>query len=330
MIRALKFVKGAVAKKDFQPALTHFRIKDGTVVGFNGIIALSSPIDLDLTAYPQAFKFVQAIERCNATTTSIHLTPGGRLSIKSGSFKALIECNDQTEILDRILPEGVGAEVPGEIISAFKVLEPFMGTDASRPWSNGILLRGQSAYVTNNIIVAELWIGKELPEMNIPAMAIRELIRIGQEPIALSMAENSVTFHFDNGRWMRTQLLIDQWPDVSRMLDQKGDFKPLPEGFFTSVEMLEPFLDKEGHVYFRGNRVSTIPYPDGDEGGGAVVDTDGVPEYGAYNYEHLVSLKGVVSTIDFSVHPKACPFRGNKMRGIFMGMYDTSTESVTS
>jgi hypothetical protein len=32
MLDALKFVKGAVAKKDFVPELTHFRITGGRVV----------------------------------------------------------------------------------------------------------------------------------------------------------------------------------------------------------------------------------------------------------------------------------------------------------
>ena len=44
MLKALKFVQGAVSKKDLVPALTHFRIENGTVRSYNGMLALCTPI----------------------------------------------------------------------------------------------------------------------------------------------------------------------------------------------------------------------------------------------------------------------------------------------
>ena len=54
MLAALKFVQGAVARRDFVPALTHFYIADGFVKGYNGRIAICAPIDVDLVATPKA------------------------------------------------------------------------------------------------------------------------------------------------------------------------------------------------------------------------------------------------------------------------------------
>ena len=67
MLEVLKFVKGAVGKKDYVPALTHFQIADGRITGFNGKISLSSPIALDLECCPKAIPFVKAIEACTDT-----------------------------------------------------------------------------------------------------------------------------------------------------------------------------------------------------------------------------------------------------------------------
>jgi hypothetical protein len=321
MIDALRFVKGAVAKKDFQPVLTHFRITNGRVTGFNGILALSSPIPLDLTATPAAIPFVKAIEGCSDQVV-LYMTEAKRLAVKSGSFKAYINCSDDGEMLDAIKPEGRGCMLPGVIINAFKALEPFIGYDASRPWANGILLRGQCAYATNNIIVAQVWVGQELPEMNIPDLAIRELIRIGEEPLACTLGKNNITFHFNEDRWMRSQLLNTNWPNIDRLLDSVEElgpeFGPLPTGIFESVEKLKPFLSDEGRIYFRKDTLSTA-IADGE---GASVTLPGIPEYGAYHYEHLMSLKGIAEKIDFSKHPKPCPFRGPMLRGVIQGMRD--------
>ena len=44
MLESLKFVKGAVSRKDHVPALTHFQIKNGFVKGHNGTLTLCAPM----------------------------------------------------------------------------------------------------------------------------------------------------------------------------------------------------------------------------------------------------------------------------------------------
>lgn len=323
MLNALRFVRGAVARKDYEPALTHFRIHGGRVLGYNGAIALSSPIDLDVDASPQAIPFVRAIERCTSETTVVHMTPAGKLSLRSGSFQAFVACHDDSQLLDSIAPEGEGAEFAGEALNAMRALEPFIGSDASRPWSNGVLLRGQSAFATNNVILVERWIGKELPEVNIPAAAVRELLRIGEEPIAAQISDRSITFYFDNDRWMRSQLLNTDWPEaVERILGQcdRGAAVEPPAGLFDAVETIAPFTEIDGRVYFRSDKVTTCGA--GDDG--ATVMIDGVPPAGAFHYRHLLSLREIAQTIDLSqvAHERPCGFFGERLRGAAIGMRD--------
>lgn len=321
MINDLKFVRGAVSRKNYQPALSHFRIKDGRVMGYNGTIALSSPIAIDLNATPKAVPFVKAIERCKETT-SMHLTPGNKLSLKSGGFKALIECTDESEVLDSIQPEGVEIIFTEQLLKAFTALEPFIATDASRPWATGIFLNEQYAFATNNIIIAQYWIGSPVPTMNIPSSAIDELVRIGEQPISIRLAKNSATFFFAGDRWMRTQLLGEEFPvlSVEKILsnEPKEAMIPLPVGFFEAVEILVPFLAEEGRIYFRDGYISTSP----EDGAGASQEIVGLPTRGAFNYEHLMKLNGIATAIDFTGHPLPCPFRGERLRGVILGMVD--------
>lgn len=317
---ALKFVQGAVAKKDFQPALTHFRIADGRVMGYNGTIALSSPIDLDITAMPKATPFVKAIDRCEADTTAINLTETGYLSIISGKFRARIECSEDSEILSMIVPQGDPIPI-GPLLEAVEALLPFVGTDASRPWSMGILLQKYSAYATNNIILAEHWIGTEMPDINLPVSAVEELKRIGEEPIGVRLSNNAITFYFNGDRWMRSQLLSTSWPDIQTLLDNAGvgaHLEPIPDELYAVVENLKPFVGEAGRIYFREGRITTTSQGEI----GASYDFEGLPSSGAYHYKHLLSLQGRAKKIDFTFHPNPCPFLGGKLRGVFLGMID--------
>ena len=182
MLAELKFVQGAVAKKDFLPALTHFRIEDGRVRSFNGTLALSTPIQFDINCTPKAEPFIKAIQNCKETVT-MTMTPAGRLGIKSGSFKAFIECVEEENY--HAEPEGEEFDIDGEaLLKALQAVAPFIGDDASRPWSNGVLLKGQSAYATNNVMLVEYWTGTTFPIVcNVPKVAIREMLRIGEAPL---------------------------------------------------------------------------------------------------------------------------------------------------
>lgn len=321
MIHALKFVKGAVSKKDYQPALRHFLIKNGRVIGYDGVIALSSPIDLDIEAAPKAEPFIKAIERCEDETIAVNVTTVGRITLRSGKFQATIECIEDTEVLEHIQPEGKDF-IPGTtFLDAIRSLEPFIGTDASRQWAMGVLLRGQSAYATNNIIFAQYWMGEEMPEINLPVSGIEELTRIGEQPSRVQISENSATFHFSGDRWLRTQLLSTTWPDLDGLLNATfvvDGLREFPQGFFEGVATISPFVAIEGRIFFRDGYITTAP--EGDIG--ASVDMPGLPIRGAYHHKMLKLLEGVATHIDFSKHPKPCPFVGEKLRGVFQGMID--------
>lgn len=313
MLEALKFVQGAVAKKEFFPALSHFRIAGGSIKGYNGSMALCSPIALDLEATPKAIPFIKAIQTCR-DTVQLNLTPTGRLSVKSGSFKAFVECTEDP--FPEIEPEGETIHLDGKLLEALKVLSPFIAEDASRPWARGILFRGPSAYATNNVTLIEYWLGYHFPvEVNIPKPAVQELLRIGEEPAKVQVSEKGVTFHYDSGRWLRTQIYSTEWPDLSKVLDKESSPKPLPKSFYPSLLDVAPFVDEMGRVHLLGNRLATSP----DDGIGASVEI-ALSANGVYNIRQLQLLEGVASAIDLSMYPKPCLFFGERVRGAMVGM----------
>lgn len=317
MLTELKFVQGAVAKKDFIPSLTHFVIEDGTVRGYNGMLALCSPIPFDIECKPKAESLVKAIANCTETV-QLAMTAAGRLSVKSGKFKAFVDCLPDAST-PHVQPEGEHVAIDGgAMLQAIKVVSPFIGDDASRPWSNGVLLLGQSAFATNNITLVEYWTGSTVPRpLNIPRAAIKELLRIDEAPEAVQLTDTSITFHFSGQRWLRTQLFETKWPDLTKVLSRESNPKPLDDRLFEALKTLKPFADKAGRILFRGGgKIATHD----DETEGAGYEIEGFDHTGVYQLEMLMLLQNGVTSIDWSLYPSPCMFFGDRLRGAIVGM----------
>lgn len=314
ILPALQFVKGAVSGKDFTPALTHFHISESRIQAFNGHLALSSPINLDINATPKAIPFFKAIQNCTKTT-AIHLTPAGRLGIKSGKFKAFIPCTN--EVFPEMQPSGEKIKLENGFIDALKTLVPFIAEDASRPWSRGVLFKKQSAYATNNIILIEYWLGYDFPlEVNIPHAAVKELIRIGKEPEYLMVDDKSVSFIYNDDRWLRTNLLESKWPDFTEYLNQPSEQISIPKDFFEDIDSISPFVDDLGRIFFNNSNATTSLC----EGEGASVDLDMELNTSCFHVKQLLLLNNTAATVDFNQYPKPCPFSGKNLRGVIVGI----------
>ena len=317
MIDALRFVQGATKSIVLAPELEHYQIKDGRIVGYNGFMALSSPIDLEISAKPRAKLFHKALQSCG-DTVSIGMTPAGRLHVKSGGFSAFIPCRED-EIYEA-QPTGVEFRAPGGMLAAMRRLYGLISVDASRPWAMGLSIGGGAYTATNNIAVVQVWEGHDLPTFNCPRFAVAELIRIGQTPDSVRVdGNNSATFQWDNGRWLQTQLLSADWPAelIAKLLASGTPGQPIPEGFFEALEKIRPFIpDTSNTVCFAENRLIAGPHSEEISASHVV---DGLPPGPRFSEKVLTALVKEIETIDFSAYPKPCGFRGPNSRGIILG-----------
>jgi DNA polymerase III sliding clamp (beta) subunit (PCNA family) len=316
MLNALKFVKGSLSSKDVV-ALAHFVIEKETIRGYNGVIALCAPIPINLPpCKPRGDELVKAIGNCR-DSVNMALTTAGRLAVTSGKFKAFINCIEGET--PHVVAEGEPFEINGkDILAAFKTLFPIVGNNAAHPWSGGILLDGKSAFATNNIILAEYWLGSTLPHpVNIPKAAIKEMIRIGEEPIGALVLDQAITFLYPEGRWLRSQLLATTWPDIRAVLDKESNPVDIDDELFEALETIKPFTDdKLNRVHVNHTVLST--HTDLDVGASYELHSD-LGE-AVYTIDMLLLLKGFATSIDWTFYPKPCPFFGDRVRGVIIGL----------
>ena len=314
MLDALKFVQGSVAKKELVEGLTSFLIRDGQVQGFNGVIALGSPIELDIDCKPEAGPMIKAISNCDETV-QLTMMANGKLNIKSGPFRVAIRCIDKET--PHVFPEGDLYEIDGaRFVHGVKSVAPFVGSDASRPWACGILINNGSLFATNNVTIAEYWFGNQFPiDCIIPSVAIKEILRIKANPTHIQVSKNNVTFHYPEGRWLRTQLIDAEWPDIRRILNVQCNAHPVDPGLFEGLHKIKPFAEDRPRVYIE-NGLARTHYDDA-EGASFVLQDRSIT--GVYNIDILLLLENVVKTADFSLYPRPCAFFGENLRGVLIG-----------
>lgn len=311
MKEALKFVKGAVGKGD-DATQTHYHIGNNQIKSYNGIITLCSPIPLDIEATPSAAAFSSAIALCE-DTTSISVAKNNKLIVKSGPFKASIDCLPGES--PYMLPEGVEHPLSGPLLPTLKKLAHIIPKQSPHPWNRGMLLYENFVNVTDNAVLVQQWHPHVFPRRaNVPEDAIRALIRIGKEPASIQSSNKSITFHFEDGSWLKTKLLEDMWPkSVDDVLSAKSDQKPIPDVFFDAVEKIRPFTDIDTRA---------VAISDGfvAAGGTASYEVPGLCATGNYDADKLLLIKDIAETIDFSTYPQPALFYGDQLRGAVIGM----------
>lgn len=317
LIDSLKFVKSCYAKTDLVPNLTHFVIRQGRITSFNGEVAASCPIALDFDTAPHAGHFYQCVDACKE---AVSLTlEKDKLRIKSGGFKALVKCLDYSEV-PTIIPMGTEFSLGVDILPTVEKLIRIIEDDNPKPWANGMLMHGKSCYATNGRVLAEAFLGKLLPTLNIPKKALLELVRNGEEPEKLIISHDMIFFMLPGDKWIASKTLLTDWPfdTIKNILSAKPNYKELPAGFWEAIDSLYKFADKSGKVFFLGDVISTHAQMNED---GASFDCPGVLDRGIYDCRQLVAAKPMIDKADFEQYPSApALFFGGNIRGAIIGM----------
>jgi DNA polymerase III sliding clamp (beta) subunit (PCNA family) len=319
MIKTLNFVKGAVSTKDLVPVLTNFHFYDGRVQGGNGRITIDAPLDLggrNITV--PAVPFLKAITACDGAPV-LNITDAGRLTIKKGSFRSILPLADGlTFPLQTLDDQATATDKTDELIKKLRIIKPFIGDDASRPWSCGCLFADGYIYATNNVVMVRVpWGVPEGVRFNLPSFAVDELLRIGEQPdgFCFERSDTAVTFKYGD-RWLRSQLFDTDWPDVGAFFNDEA-LEPVPEGLRQAVEKILPFCpdSKFPLIILNSEGVSTA-----DGTMTASVGDMELPD-GRYRAEPLLAVLSHAISIDLTKYPAAVPFLGaGGLQGVMVGV----------
>jgi len=291
LLTALEFC-GAVLSKEGTPYETHVGLQNKWAVAFNGIIAAGAPIDEGLTIYPHGQSIIEALSKCEEGFSLTQLD-NGRLSIKSGKFKAVIPCL-ATDIMQDAIPDPMIASCSNAFKDAVEAVGVLANENAQHVLTASVLMNGASVISTNRVMIMEHWHGLDLPpNVPLPKEFVKALVSVKKNLVGFGFSNCSATFYFEDGCWLRTQLYSEQWPDVSRILELKGNLWSIDPNFFKALAAVAPFSE-DGCVYSDTNLLMSHA-----ENNGASYEVTGLPKGFVYPIKQLLMLKPFVKTIDY-------------------------------
>ncbi len=312
LLEALKFISVA-QHSDGTPMQTHCRIADGTVTGFDGGILAGHYIDETLNICPHTATLITALSKC-ADSISITQLDSGRLSIKSGKFRALVPCLNFDDI-PAMQPDSPCAALTDDLKTALAACVPLAHDDAQEPFMCAVLLQANTAVSTNRHVIIEAWHGIDLPpNILLPKSSALAIAKSSKSLKSFGYSANSATFFFQDDSFIKTQLYIDKFPAYENLLNLESNPWPLPAGFYEALETVNPFVE-DSKVYFFDDKISSSV----DPLNGTTYDIEGLKNGLIFNIEYLKLIRPHLHKIHFDVNERGLAlFFGENVRGGIM------------
>ena len=293
LVAALDFIACAITENSPEAWRGCVRFRDGYALAFNGIISAGCKVDEEFAACPQFGFLRRALEKASDTVAFTQID-ASKLAITSGKFKALIPC---------LQPDAIQ-----EISSGFEQIGPIVKESGTTVVEASLLLKAGSMVACDRVLLLEYWHGIDLPPgLVIPKAFVNAVIAAKKKIIGFGYSpEQSMTLHFEDGSWIKTQLFSVGWPDIDFLA--RGDINrcaPMPEGLFDAIAAVLPFSG-DGNVFFNGETISSHE----ERSIGASFEF-ACPSGYAYKGQRLLMMKGRASFIEFNAEHKMAFFFSN-------------------
>lgn len=317
LLQALEFVS-CVSEKIGAPFETHVGLKNHWAIMFNGIVAAGAPIEEELYCYPHTQDLLTALSKCEGTFSLTQLD-NQRLSIKSGKFKAIVYCLDPM-LMQEAIPDPQIVGINNSFKEAVEAVGVIASENAQHVLTASVLMNGSTVISTNRVMVLEYWHGLDLPpNVPLPKEFVTALTKQKKNLTGFGFSNNSATFYFEDGCWLKTQLYADSWPDMNRILSLRGNLWTIDPNFYKALDAVEPFSE-DGNVYFDTNLI--MSHAEAAEG--AQYECAGLPKGVIYPIKQLKIIKPFVKRIDYMADglndsSYCLVFEGDVIRGIIAG-----------
>jgi len=311
MKSSLDIIKGAVAKQDLVSLFKAIHSYDNRIQANNGRFAIDAPFKHGIDFTVPASTFINAIDH-SSDKRKVSIKDK-QLFVKDKDF--LVQMAMLPDEFPLKIPDGKKKKINVDLLSLLKLLRPFIGTDVTRIWSNGILLKNNFAYVTNNIVVARIRFEVK-DTISIPVYIIDEILRLDKQPTHIQIGKNDLTFYFDDKSWICGQQISMDWPDqLDEIIDNTEQGDKLPSGINEAMDKLSYFLEdvkitlSENSIYVGSGTTK------------AEVKQFSFPE-SAFNFESLREVFKKSTHFSCSEYPAPCPFYNeeNALTGVIVGM----------
>jgi hypothetical protein len=312
MRNAIKKVREAVSSKSPLAYLMHYYVDGSKVYASDGRVTAAAPCPIEGTFVVPAAELDAVMSKIEGELT-FDLQPD-KLVVKSGRFRSTIKTLDPAGF-SHLLPTVAPKPLSSSVFDNLARLRAFISDSATHPWALCAYLHGGYAYGTNNVVVARVKCDGEIEGL-LPCWAIDFILHRETRPTQVGWDDSHMAFWWEDGSWMRSQLVAGQFPPqaVSLLDDGFDGMVPISKDWkaaYEKVAALSEFEIRMDATAIRGGR-----------GAADALVEEATPQLGdlsiAFNPAFLTPVLAEATMWDLSKHPRV-PFEGDNIRGIIMG-----------
>jgi len=316
LVVALKFIKAAQNDDGHAEYMKHCYFQDGQVVAFDGVLAAGYPVSEIMNACPRTSLLINALERVRGAYSMTQLD-NASLVINSGAYRVNVPC--EVNNMFPVQPDEPLYDIGDSFKEAAEKAATFCTDGAQTVLQASIITLANSLAGTDNAVIIEAWHGWGMPSgLLIPVSFVNALKKIEHKLVKFGWTpDRSLTFYFENGAWLRTQLYQEPVPDIAAYLSkvEMSGCIPFPADFFTALDAVQQHAAGNS-IFIRDNTVCSHEV---DELG-AQYKCDGLPFTCVFNKKLMNKLRTIMENADFTRYPDRIVFTGKNVRAVMMKM----------
>jgi hypothetical protein len=316
LLTAMRFVSLA-QRATGPPETTHCRLFNMWANASNSVISVGHRIQEDIQVYPHTATLASALENLPDSSFALTLMEDNRLAIRAGEFESIVHCLNANE-LPVVGPDASSYVCDDRLAEALNIAGLLVADGATKVVNASIQIRNGSCLASNGNVIIEAWHGVSMPDLLIVpkafAVALHKAINSqGKSLYRVGFGSDSLTTHFEDGAWLKTQLWPSDTdlPDLMKFLNVPTTPVPIPEGFFEIVKRLEPFSE-DGQILITGGEfrvtkqsMKTYAVESAKHLRGLSIE---------FSIKSLLTIQPYVSKVHFNAAPGVSLFYGDTVR----------------
>ena len=233
--KAVEFCKLA-SNENAEQHTQHMTFINGYAYRYDGILAVAYPCADQISVAPLFEKFEQALKRVGNDFEI--LISDDKMIVKGGKLRAHVPVMSADDY-PAVPPDAMLIAVEDEAFRGHMTRVSRIASDtSSHVITASILLTNGFATSTDRNVLLQTRHGVFIDgSLSVPKTAIAALLKSGEKLLGFGYSEGSITFWFESGAFIRSQLYAQEWPDVDAFLPTTPEtHKQLPKDFFEAVE----------------------------------------------------------------------------------------------
>lgn len=314
----IAWITDAISTKNISREMTHYRVQNNEIRATDGRLTAGHPFPCTGEFLVPGAEFEKLLKRLPAEP-SISVGDSS-ITLTTGRSRGTIKTLPIEEWNYPGVDEKGWEDAPEGLIETLRDLLPFVSDNATQLWSCGICLQHGYAYATNNIALAGVRC-EELGDINciIPLWAAEFIVDRGNGLVEWCWTDNFVAFRWDNGAWMRAQLIDATYPEqaVAMVLSAQQKTPEIAitpqfrESFSRTLGLSDGLLRVSASVIGSQFGEATFVEDSGEE----LFELQET----LWSAKHLAPVINVATHWDPGSWPKPSAFKGERLFGYVIG-----------